>query len=293
MKVTIQDDDVLKAIQPLQVATYLQATGWRQESKDNDKSSTWVKSNSSEEELILNLPLKPEIRYFSHRMSEVLKIISDAEKRSELDIVNDIRYSWSDVIRFYINNSDVINGSLLLEDSIHILTSIKEMLVWVACSTINPKAYFSEKPAQAVNYASRLRTGQTEQGCSYVFTIISPLVPVPNQVDNVGLSISQNSFERQVVLRFALALKTLHIQAEKEAYPENLEFVSANNMSAISANFCKAVLQMNDFNKNNGLDVRISWSSLLQTSDNVPTEINLSASVMSIVSKLKKELTIY
>jgi len=290
MKVTIQDDDVLKAIEPLQVATYLQAAGWKQESKDDDKSSTWVKINPSEE-LILNLPLKPDIRYFNHRIAEVLKIISDAENRSELDIFNDIRYSWSDVVRFYINNSDVIKGSLLLVDSIRILASIKEMLLWVACSTINPKAYFPEKLAQAVSYASRLRTVQTDQGFSYVFTIISPLIPVQNQVENVALPVSSNSFERQVVQRFALALDNFRSQAEKEIYQENLGFVSVDNMSAISANFCQSVLQMNDFNKNNGLDVRISWSSLLPISHKVPTQINLSATAMPIVSKVREELT--
>jgi hypothetical protein len=291
MKVTIEDYEVLKAIQPLQVVSYLQATGWQEESKDNDKSSTWVKRNYSEGELILNLPLKPDIRYFSHRMAEVLKIISDAENRSELDIVNDIRYSWSDVIRFYINNSDVIDGSLLLEDSIRILTSIREMLMWVACSTLHQKSYFPEKLAQAVDYTNRLRTGQTEQGCSYVFTIISPLVLVQNQVENVGLSISSNSFERQVVQRFALALETLHIKAEKKAYQENLRISLIDNMSPISANFCQSVLQMNDFNKNNGLDVRISWSSLLPISDNVLSKINLSANLMPIISNFKEALT--
>jgi hypothetical protein len=92
MKATIEDFDVLKAIQPQQVIAYLQAHGWRERKQIADgNASVW------EKQLQLLLPLDQEFDDYPLRMSKVLQTLEIAEQRSQFEI-------WQELTGDSLNN---------------------------------------------------------------------------------------------------------------------------------------------------------------------------------------------
>ena len=149
MKAIIRDIDVLKAIELPQVAIYLQANGWYKDS-DNERASNWVQKTDAGEEFEILLPLKSDIPDFHRRMRDVLEILEFTETRSQLDILHDIRNSEADTIRFCLGSPLTVNSSIPLEDSISLIQLVRDVMLWTACSTLNPQTYFQDKAASAV-----------------------------------------------------------------------------------------------------------------------------------------------
>lgn len=90
MIVTVRDPDILKTLEPLQVAAYLQTHGWHEQSRDDDKSSIWTRKNEAGEDYEILLALKPKVSGFALRMYEVMEILEIAENRSQLEILADL-----------------------------------------------------------------------------------------------------------------------------------------------------------------------------------------------------------
>ena len=90
MIVTVRDPDVLKNIEPHQVARYLQAHGWHEQRQMDDKASIWKRLNEEGEEFEILLPLKPEFLDFPRRMYEVLQTLEISEQSSQLQILSDL-----------------------------------------------------------------------------------------------------------------------------------------------------------------------------------------------------------
>lgn len=90
MIVTVRDPDILKTLEPLQVAAYLQTHGWHEQSRDDEKSSIWTRKNEAGEDYEILLALKPEVSGFALRMYEVMETLEIAENRSQLEILADL-----------------------------------------------------------------------------------------------------------------------------------------------------------------------------------------------------------
>jgi hypothetical protein len=91
MIVTVRDPEVLSNLHPLQVTKYLQSHGWHQdEPRPGDKASFWWLRNEDGDNFYIDVPLKTEYRDFPLRMSETLNTLEKAEKRSQLEILNEL-----------------------------------------------------------------------------------------------------------------------------------------------------------------------------------------------------------
>ena len=90
MRTTIRDIDILKSINPLEVAGYLKTQGWQQQSQINDIASIWTLEVYEGEIVEILLPLNSDFRDFPTRMSEVLQNLEIVEHRSQLEIINNL-----------------------------------------------------------------------------------------------------------------------------------------------------------------------------------------------------------
>jgi hypothetical protein len=90
MKAIVTDLDILKAIQPRQVATYLQNKGWHEQRQIADRASIWTQNTDSDEEFQIVLPLNSEIPGFPVSMNRILETLEIAEGRSQLEILEDL-----------------------------------------------------------------------------------------------------------------------------------------------------------------------------------------------------------
>jgi hypothetical protein len=92
MKVTVRDSEILKTIEPEELAAHLRASGWHEHGRVyDDAGAIWRLKNSSdgEEEEILQ-PLKTNLSDYAARISDAIKTLEVVEKRSQLDILSEL-----------------------------------------------------------------------------------------------------------------------------------------------------------------------------------------------------------
>lgn len=120
MNVTVKDIELLKAIDPQQVATYLQAKGWQQKQQIANQAIIWMKDNEFQGQFNLVLPLNPDVPDFPVSMNLMLETISKSEERSQLDILNDLIIQLSHltiqgvVMQVHSPNPDKLSGEITL-----------------------------------------------------------------------------------------------------------------------------------------------------------------------------------
>lgn len=120
MNVTVKDIEILQAIQPQQVATYLQKHGWYQQNTVQDKASIWTPENEAGEGVNIVLPLNREIPGFPVSMSVILETLEKAENRSQLDIISELITTAPNisiqgtVMQLHSPNADQLSGKILI-----------------------------------------------------------------------------------------------------------------------------------------------------------------------------------
>lgn len=120
MNVTIKDIDLLKAIQPQQVAKYLQAKGWQQQRQIADKATIWFRENEVRQPFHIVLPLNPEVSDFPVSMNLILETLEKTENRSQMDIVSDLITQISNisiqgvVMQIHAPNADQLSGKIII-----------------------------------------------------------------------------------------------------------------------------------------------------------------------------------
>lgn len=255
MKAVIRDLDVLKAIEPPQVATYLQANGWNQESMIADKASIWIQQNDSGEELDILLPLKSEFKDFPILISQVIEGLEYAEDRSQLDIISDIINYDADAIALRVPPPLADKGSIPLFTHIELIQSLKDTLLWAACATLKRQVYFPEPPSEALAYLGQLRLGFSPQYPACFVTILSPI--------DSGYSNGIVPFSRQVVKTWVQALSAIAWAAEKSLSTGNLSSFVGTEERGVSANLCAAIARIYDILGNSSIEINLTWSPLL------------------------------
>ncbi|MFB2982195.1 hypothetical protein [Microseira sp. BLCC-F43] len=120
MNVTIKDIDILRSLEPEQVAAYLLSQGWQQHNHIPDKASIW-QQNWAENELVqIILPLNREIPGDPVSMSVILETLEKTEKRSQLDIIGDLVTATNNmtiqatIVQIESPNSEALRGDIVL-----------------------------------------------------------------------------------------------------------------------------------------------------------------------------------
>jgi hypothetical protein len=284
MKATIRDIDVLKSINPLEVASYLRTQGWQQKSQMKDIASIWVLEVSQGENVEILLPLKPDFRDFPARMSEVLQTIEIVEQRSQTEILNNLKTPLAEIIQISVNHSEIINGSIPISQGVQLFESAKKLMWSAASSAVQPRPYFRGGSfSEVTEYMQKLRLGHTKEG-SYVLTIISPL-----QVDNYQ---SSDCFERKVTKTLFQALNIISLAPERNiSQRENV--LDEAIEEGVSANLCDALaLMINSANEPN-LKFNLTASKTLESLFKFPREIKLNQQCLPAITEVKNKLKSY
>ncbi|GAB1541148.1 hypothetical protein NUACC21_38180 [Scytonema sp. NUACC21] len=90
MKAIVCDNDILKSLDPCQVAAYLQSKGWHERTRVPAQVSSWTRDTFNEDKLKIYLPLDQDFDDYPRRMYEVMEILEKAENRSQLDILSEL-----------------------------------------------------------------------------------------------------------------------------------------------------------------------------------------------------------
>jgi hypothetical protein len=278
----LRDSALLQELRPLEIASYLHATGWTQQSRSEGKWAIWLKDDAYE----ILLPLQQEYRDFALRMSETLQLLEQVEQRSQLMILNDLLTSGSDVIRIRLIDPDLADGSMRIEEHANIAQQAREMMLAAACSTIQAKAVLpTRKPVQAMNYLKGVRIGQSERG-SYVLTIHSRVTP-RLQVGDTGHMAIEEPYPRQVVGRLALALNAMQRAAEQAAISADSQSFKDVIADGVSANLCDAVSGIAGGSEaySRRVDISFAWSRSRPLVQEMPSVVSFLEDRMPFIAE--------
>ncbi len=277
MKAVIRDPAILTAVRPLDLASYLRASGWR-EVKHAPAWAEWTYAVNGQEYEAL-LPLDPAFRDYPGRIAEVLRALEAVEGRSQLEILRDLSCTGSDVIRLRVEGNGASDGSIPLEQGARLVEKARDLLTAAACAAVEPRAAFAtRKPVQAVDYVRRVRLGQTEQG-SYVVTLLSRVPPT------LFPDLTEDPFERKVTSTLARSLAAAHAAAERTAAAGGFDAFGAAVPEGVSANLCEALAGMGAEEGNRGVEVGITWSPTRPVTGAPAVRVKFSPDALPIIAE--------
>ncbi|SFM04766.1 hypothetical protein [Methylobacterium pseudosasicola] len=284
MKALIQDAVAINSIKPLNVIGYLRSHGWSKFSEVHGKFSVWDNPAFPDNEVVV--PLRREASDFIIRLGDILKELSAAEGRSQLEVLRDLINSGFDVIRLGVRSPNTDSGTVRIEDGVRLFEQTREMLLAAACSTVRPRAVFhSRKPQQALEYMNGARLGQTEHG-SFILTVLSPVAPQLNPFSETDL-FPEEPFERQVVKTLALGVQTTVTAAEQSALAteDNFRpFQEAVNLG-VSANLCEGIVGLFRFGDQASISLSVAWAQNRPMPEAVPSRTVITSDVIPTITE--------
>lgn len=89
MKVTVEDAQIIKNIEPLQLRNYLQSHGWYEDGQFLDNATIWHKQVVGEGEFEILLPNTKNVRDYIPRIREAIETLAASENLSQIEILSD------------------------------------------------------------------------------------------------------------------------------------------------------------------------------------------------------------
>jgi hypothetical protein len=254
MRARIQDAHALRAVTPAGLAAYVLAEGWKRVERFGDHSDVWMRMGSPE----LIVPGTDALADYATVVSEILRLLADAEGRDELQVYRDLASADRDVIRVRSASSDD-DGSIAIGVGVDMVIQARDMLQASACAATEPRAaYRAGRVKEAASYMDRVRMGQTEQG-SFVVTMLAP-VPPTFDLDQGAFwpGIGQEPFERRVTRTLASGLDAARAAAEEAVRGGGFGSFERAVRRGVNANLCEALSTL--IGHSDGLEVSVSWA---------------------------------
>ncbi len=257
MRADIRDPGSVAVLRPLEVESYLRASGWRQVELHEGRYAVWTKGDEFE----ALLPITSNVRDFALRMGDILAVLSMAEQRSQLAVLADLLVTSADVLRVRLADTDLADGSIPIEDHARTAQKVRDLMMAAACSAIERKpVWHKRKPDRAVDYLRNVRIGQTERE-SYVLTVISKVPPMLRSRGVPLFGEREEPYERQVTADLAVALAAIDSAAESAASTGEFDSFDQAVGQGVSANLCEAVTGLLlDDDGGRTVDFSFSWS---------------------------------
>jgi hypothetical protein len=289
MKVSIRDSEVLKQIKPSDASTYLTSRGWHCVTHIPEKASIWTLGENNDEYEIL-LPLNPDFRDFSNRISDILQTLEIVELRSQTAILENLQNVFSDIVNLRLSHDQFRDGTIPLLNGVNFHRYAKDLVLSAACSTVvEKKAFFEKKPNQANSYIEKVRLGQPKLG-SYILTILSPIP----QSSTTEISPLSQPFARRVMAKLQHSLQFTreyvdHIDASKENVIVTDELLN----NGITANLCQSLIGIHKSGRSEGVEVSFNLSPAIADTSIIQQMVSFQPKLMPYVSILGQQLKAY
>lgn len=244
---------LLNDISPLHLSGYLENKGWVKDGNIGSKAVVWHRSENANYDHEVIQPIDTSVRGFAQKVNEAISAISDFEKRRPHLVLDDILNFYADLVKIRVVHNDVDGGSIPLDDGVLLIEKSKDLLVASTLSTFKKKKHFSgSRPADAQDFISKLRLGQTEAG-SFIVNLISPITANINSQKEAD----KTSLTRSVTTNLAKSLSSISSAIEKYAKDQNIFHFEKAVAEGVSANLCDALIGLSGSSKSRSFEVSI------------------------------------
>ena len=191
------------------------------------------------------------LRDYAARVRDVVEVVAVVEGRSELAILHDISSVSTDVHSVRTFPTDVLPGTIGLDDGVAALESLRNLIVAAAYAVSANQARAvqpARKPSEVLKLLRDVRIGPTGEG-SFIFTVHTPIQPrlteaQPDLFDvEAGTFETAEPYERRVSLKIYDAARAAHDAASDALVNANgLDSFTRGIPHGISANLCEALV---------------------------------------------------
>lgn len=290
MKAVVEDKAVLAAMSPLDVGIYLRAHGWSSEGT-SDAFMRYTRGKNGTR-LELEVPRSTGFRDFHLRMAEVLTGLARDEQRSQLEILEEIRATSADVVRFRLAGPDVQGGTILLADGATLVERARDAMLASACATVQRRATFGPRaPDDANEFLKRIRLGSPERG-SFVVKLLSPVAPLLSSADSGSLfpEMLPAPFERRAVETLMKASRAVVAAAVEAQATGSLAPFEAAVAEGASANLCESLSAVLNAGSYAELEVSVGWALNRPSPTGVPATVGISADTAKLLASAAQGL---
>ena len=277
MKTNSQYDSV-KALTPNQLSTYLLSQNWIEDGRIGDVASVWHRRELENKQFELVLPLKLDLKDYQNSVLDLIKKLSEFEKRSLSDVSNSLSNFNADVIKIRVIHEDVESGSIPLNDGVLLFEKAKELLISVVRSTFNKRKYFSggKLSGELFEYIENMRLGQTEHG-SYIVNLIAPITP-PEELEQQDHS--KVSMTRAVSDTLARSLSAIKESVQNYQTTRRESSFDEAVQKGASANLCDALIGLSGENQSRNVKVSISLSKIETDTEELELEHDFNSTII-------------
>lgn len=276
----------VEPIRPRDVQLYLISRGWKQDPAESS-SGAWLFRHPHLGEIEILLPMRRDLGDYVPRMADVILALAATEKRSPLEVLNDLSRTPSDILRLRVSAPDATLGNLPLQEGLRLLRGGRDMLLSAACSAVRPQAFHPEMSLKQPNeFIKNCRLGQTERG-SFVATIITPVPPSLQQETFAGFDEIEEPFARRVTTRLMESLDIVDVAVRTA----RLDPILGGVENGVSANLCEAMMAMKPEGDQARLDISMSWSrSRPCVSGRLPSTVGFAQEDFPIIEEAGRQL---
>lgn len=263
-------------LNPLAVCRYLDETGWEYIplKRNNIKIYQYERKDIFEQ---VNVPISKELIDYKQAMYNVVKTISDIEKKSVEQIMLYLLNPNTDILKIRLSKQNIESGTIMFDDAIRLYDNAKKLLAATALDIINPKKiHYGRIDEPVQSFLNQCRFGQTEIG-SYVVSVICPFAELSDTDEYKQLSI----FSDEEQCANSLTRKVTNKLMDNIAYIKNQidngeEKVLSNEDVRISSNFFEALNGMDLQSENMFIEFTTEWAPAVKRNRSINNHIKIS-----------------
>jgi hypothetical protein len=205
---------------------------------------------------------------YGFAVGKVLRTLSQMERRNESEILRNIISPNVDVMKFRFLGAGVDGTSLPLSYAMNAVTTIRDALIFSACSEFNQRPSFGRQLKGAVDVIDKTRFGQTQQGSFVIAVEMALEMPVVVKQNAQQASLTTVSpIQRRVISRILKGVdKARKVALSNEQVDADNDFKSGLNTNLAEA---LAALQSNDHDLS--VELSAQWDKSIAVAQDVPT----------------------
>lgn len=253
MTIIADKGSLARAVRVSDLRAYLRGKGWRVKPFPNPRVIYFEGPTDDQGRPIVQLvPASETLSDYSYRIQELIAALSRLEDRDESEIVRDILTPTCDLLRVRLDSDETRTGTLDFGFVGRFFASLKNLLIFAACSEFRPQPFYPRALKQAVAFAEKCRLRPAPAG-SFVVEVESPILPSVSQSQKDSWAYP---VERLVLLTLMRSLGALETAIETGGEDRIFE----TSAQRVNANICEALLGMKPDAADAKLEASVSWS---------------------------------
>lgn len=234
------------------ISSYLNDKNWICNNY-SENMNIWHRSEEKYEDYEIIQPLNTDILGYKQRVFELIKTLSDFEKRESNFIFEDLKLYSFDIFKIRVIGDDLEKGYIGINDGVLLFEKTKLLINSILHSSISKKGYYTTPVSNRFDeYYNSLKFGQTEHG-SYIINVLAPhLIENSNQIDSFDNDLTAN-----ITNNFDRSLEALCNALENFDQNNNISIFKHAITQGVNANLCESLVGISGQDNKHAIEISI------------------------------------